>query len=122
MTRQPSLTCRDENRRQAIRDTKRNGIDYVEIANAQQTELRVHLFHAAPKSIKEITAVIEGGQRIRKIEVTNLWIKQGEPDCLRVTVKQAGDFSTYTLRLVAAEGGKSTGTPPSNFDPRYANI
>ena len=115
------LSCRDERRRQKVRDQPRNGVDYVEIRNAAQTELSVRLFQPAPETLDHIQAIIEGGRRICDVQVTRLWADSDDPpDCLRVSVDKPGDFSIYTLHLVAVKHGRPTDEPPADFDPRYA--
>lgn len=78
--------------------------------------------------------LIDGGERIRRVGVT--WIAlanalpAGEPPglvagvdepgrTLVVRTHEAGDFSRYTLALVAAPGSAA---PPAGFDPRLARI
>lgn len=119
---QPTLTCRDERRRKLIRDGRLNGIDYVEVIDCTQVELCVHLFHKVPENLQAANVIIEGGRRIRNIQVKKAWANPGEEGCLRVSVDQAGDFSLYTLRLVQARNGLPTNEPRKDFDPRYAQV
>lgn len=118
---QVTLTCQAQRRREAVRHQGRNGIDYVEIVNREQTELRVHLFREAPPR-EEIAALIEGGRRIRNIQVKDVSPDHDAEDCLRLSVDRRGDFSPYTLRIVALKEGRPTNQPPPGFDPRYAKI
>ena len=127
MKRSPTLVCQDEDRRQAARRQHLNGIDYVEVNcvevdNRNRVELRVYLFRNAPSALDEIQVRIEGGRRVRDLRVTNLWVEDDDPTCLRMIVSKGGDFSTYTLRLVAASGGRPQDAPPAGFDPRYAQV
>jgi hypothetical protein len=70
---------------------------------------------------------IKGGRRIRDIRVVDFDVhRQEDPeldDCMVITVDQPGDFSPYTLRLVALdERGHPTDQPFPGFDPRYAQL
>jgi hypothetical protein len=119
------LICRDERRRQKARDHDFNGIDYVEV-DQSQTLLCVHLFGEVPEYLRAANVRIEGGRRVRDIQVRNVYPDKEDDEelgeCLRVEVDRAGDFSTYTLRLVATDKyGRPTGEPPDGFDPRYAS-
>jgi hypothetical protein len=126
MMDQPTLTCQDEQRRQAVRNKGRNGIDYVEVDDRDQHNLRVRLFGKAPEKIDKGSVRIEGGRRIRDILVTDVRT-EGSPngeadDCVLVMVDKAGDFSMYTLRFVEVKDGKPTDNPMTGFDPRYAKV
>ena len=120
----PTLTCQDERRRRAAREQGRNGIDYVEVDDLDQHNLCVHLFGQVPEGIDVPNVRIEGGRRIRDVQVTSVPVEpatDNEADeCLRVTVNRPGDFSLYTLRLVEVVDGRATDTPLAGFDPRYA--
>jgi len=116
-----TLHCLDERRRQQARDRHLNGVDYVEVSESQ-TELTVHLFSPI-NTLDNLQAVVEGGTRIRSLQVTNLWHDPNEPlDRFHVAVDRAGDFSIYTLRLVEARDHQATDRPPAGFDPRYAQV
>jgi hypothetical protein len=122
----PTLTCHAERRRDKIRDEHRNGIDFVEVADARdQRELRVYFLGKVPSHLEKANVRIEGGQRIRCIEVESIAPREAaeedRDDWLRVIVKEPGDFSTYTLRLVELQkDGRPTDKPLHGFDPRYA--
>ncbi|HKP12245.1 MAG TPA: hypothetical protein VJZ91_09055, partial [Blastocatellia bacterium] len=120
-----NLICRDERRRQAARDRNFNGIDYVEV-DESQTLLCVHLFGEVPDNLGLGNVVIEGGRRVRDIQIKSVFPDKEDDEelgeCLRVEVDRPGDFSTYTLRLVKAdERGRPTRMPLDGFDPRYAS-
>src|SRR5882762_3376674 len=82
-----------------------NGIDFVEIANEEQTELRVHFLNSVPlQGTVSPTPTIEGGEAIRTVAVTPFndqtdWSLDGAHLVLRLAVPAPGDFSNYTLRL-----------------------
>jgi len=133
--------CCDSSRRAVLASqTIYNGIDYLEVSDSQ-TELYLHFFHPiAPGQLQIDNIVICGGERITNIQVTG--IVEGsalsppmvQPECtlasppagsniLALTVSQAGDFTTYTLQLVAnAFSASGDQQPPPYFDPVYSRI
>lgn len=121
------LTCSIERRRDDVRRSSRwNGIDYLEI-DEDQLRLCVRFLDKAPDTLEVGNVVIEGGERIRNIQVVGVSIRRhADPeidDCLEVVVDRAGDFSVYTLKLVDTdEEGKPTDHPLAGFDDRYAQI
>ncbi|HBB87618.1 MAG TPA: putative baseplate assembly protein [Blastocatellia bacterium] len=127
-----SLVCNSERRREAVRQQDElYGLDYLEVepnAAPKQTRLTVHFLGRAPQGAHEIrkqNVVIEGGRRIRKIKVLSaVTYPSDDPefdDTLEVVVDRPGDFSTYTLRIVARD---SQGRPQPHplFDPRYDSL
>jgi predicted phage baseplate assembly protein len=102
-----------------------NGIDYLEVDERQRV-LTVFFLGKAPESIRRRNVIIEGGTRIRGIRVERIRLcRIDDPerdDCLKVFVDQPGDYSTYTLKLVNAYGGRPSAEPLDGFDPRYAQI
>ncbi|MDQ6643430.1 MAG: hypothetical protein M3Y76_03195, partial [Chloroflexota bacterium] len=130
-----SEICQDDTkRRRAVRKHKDkdgnpdlNGIDYIEVDEADQRKLHVRFMDKAPENITEQNVRIAGGQRIRNIQVIEVRLCDPDDpdlaDCMQVTVDKAGDFSTYTLCLVKVDDqGHPTDQPPENFDPRYACV
>ncbi|OUL98511.1 putative baseplate assembly protein [Variovorax sp. JS1663] len=121
------LACRhDGERRRLVRSSDRNGLDDVEVDDAQTT-LTVHFLGRAPKWITAAHLRIEGGRRIRDLRVTGMRIEcsddDGLDDRMIVTVDRPGDFSVYRLCVVALDqAGRPTGRPPEDFDPRYACV
>ena len=123
-----SLICDNERRRESVRQhEKLCGLDYIEVGADQQT-LTVHLLGKAPRGSHKLTeknVLIEGGRRIRDINVRSVATHTtNDPefdDTLEVVVDRAGDFSTYTLRIVARD---SHGHPHAHplFDPRYDSV
>lgn len=124
MSTTPTLYCRDDSeRRRLARAAPLNGFDYLEVSDDQR-HLSVFFLEKAPKWITAKHLRIEGGQRVRGIRVVGVEVKCTEDpeldDCMTVTVDQPGDFSNYTLCVVALdEAGKPTGQAPADFDPRY---
>jgi hypothetical protein len=134
--------CCDSSRRAVLANqTVYNGIDYLEVSDCQTT-LYLHFLHdLAPNQLTAENIVICGGERITGIQVVG--VVNGatlspplvEMECasssppngsniLVVTVSQPGDFSTYTLKLVAnaAGPGSESTTPPALFDPIFSTV
>ena len=126
--------CKNERRRQAVSDSPVfNGIDYLEVASDDQKTLHVHFLNPLPGQAEAIPAagavltsdniVIEGGVRTVGIKVIPAdpvtKALQANGNTLVVEVDQAGDFSTYTLRLTASPFDEA---PPPGFDPQLSEI
>ena len=121
-----NLSCNDKTRRDAVRDAPLFGLDYVEV-NAKQTTLTVFFLGKAPSAIEKQNVTVSGGTRITGIQVTGITMhRQKDPaldDSMDVRVNQAGDFSTYTLNVVAVDShGQPTGRPMTGFDPLYSKV
>lgn len=108
-------SCTNEQRRHEVRKRNLNGLDYLEVSD-DQFSLWVYFIGALPENISKENIRIEGGQRIRDIQVIDVELEhQKDPTLdsfLRVRVDKFGDFSTYTLRLVGLEG----------IDPHYSYL
>lgn len=123
-----SLICDSERRRETVRQNEKlHGLDYLEVG-ANQTTLTVHFLGKAPHGSHKLTdknVVIDGGLRIRDIKVLSaVTHRSNDPefdDTLEVTVNRAGDFSAYTLRIVARDSQGHPHRHPS-FDPRYDSV
>jgi hypothetical protein len=122
-----TLLCRNEQRRDAVRKKNRlNGLDYLEVSEDQLT-LSAFFLGKAPENINNNNIRISGGQRITNINVLSIDV-QREPDpelddVMRVTVDRYGDFSIYTLSVVALDDtGQATDQPMPGFDVRYASL
>jgi hypothetical protein len=131
--------CCTDTRRNAVKlHPVLNGIDYLEVLddlsdpfNERQTTLFIHFLK--PVAIGQLTLsnlVVEGGERIRNIRVVEMdWVSQDfiplsppeleEAAVLKIRVSKAGDFSTYTFRLVS---GISDGLPPDGFDRILSSV
>lgn len=122
----PELICQTEQRRHDVRRHKHlNGLDYLDVIDA--THLRVFFLKKAPEGLTAANVVIKGGRRpkYRDIKVLDIDLCRQEredlDDCLQVTLDKTGDFSCYTLCLVALdEDGCPTDQPFPGLDPRYA--
>ncbi len=124
----PLYFCCDERRRDAVRGSALNGIDYLEVVDHdapneadRQRFLRVHFVNdIAAKSLTRVNVTISGGERIRPIVILDASIGTGDDsDVLTVEVEEPGDFSIYTLSLVR---GPHDPNPPSEIDPRLAAV
>jgi hypothetical protein len=119
--------CANENRRDVLRATSLlNGIDYLEVASEDQKTLAVHFIHNLPGQTDGIPAapaltkqnfLIEGGVRLTGIKIETLAVAD---NIATLTVNEAGDYSTYTLRLVA--GQEENDIPPSGFDAQLSAL
>jgi hypothetical protein len=118
------MTCVVENRRQDVRRSEFNGLDYLEVSDNQST-LTVFFLGRAPAGLQKENVRITGGQRVRNLQVLDIQIKPAsdpdDDDRMLVRLDQPGDFSTYQLCLDALdESGHPTGEPFPGFDQRYA--
>jgi hypothetical protein len=126
--------CCDERRLQAVKEAGAlNGIEYLEVSDAEappgleERTLFVRLL-LGPAGLSTDNVAIEGGDRI---PVAVEWAEPAVPlpsgedpqltagldepaNVLLVRTDSRGDFSTYTLRLVA---GATSDEPPAGFDP-----
>ena len=119
------LICQNEQRRESVRRHRQlNGLDYLEVGADQRT-LTVFFLGKAPVELDKSQVCIEGGRRIRDIRVEDVTVHHYErvelDDYMAVTVDRAGDFSTYTLRVVE-KNEQGEWQPHSAFDPRYDRV
>ena len=122
-----NYSCCDALRRAAVAGAPGwNGIDYLEVIdNAAPVEadrqrfLTIHFVKAlGPLAIAASNIRIEGGERIRNIQV--LGVSAGpHANVLTVEVDRPGDFSLYTLRLVRDALEQ---TAPEGVDPQLAAV
>ncbi|HEU5200746.1 MAG TPA: baseplate J/gp47 family protein [Ktedonobacterales bacterium] len=89
-------------------NTTLNGIDFVEIASADQTSLRVHFLNKVPVQGTVSQVQITGGETIPTVAVNPInhvtdWgaDAEGRP-LLKLSVGAPGDFSFYTLTLTSS--------------------
>jgi hypothetical protein len=103
-----------DRRKEILKSTIFNGIDFVEIADTEQTTLKVHFLNAvALQNIGQPT--ITGGETIPDIVVlpispADLGFDDGHL-VLTLQVTAPGDFSTYRLAI-----------PSSNLDPFFDHV
>jgi hypothetical protein len=115
-----ALDCRREDRRKKLFDNPNwNGIDFLEVADDQMS-LCVHFFGHIPQGITVDNIRITGGRRITDVKAVKVEVDSAHDpeldDCLRITLNEFGDFSTYTLCIVDPKTGK----PLAGLDPRYS--
>jgi len=137
--------CCDETRRRRVRDQAGvNGIDYIEVLDREapagsprQRTLLLRFVKTAPALTLD-NFELSGGERITGIEL--LWATRADaPDAGLVTPAEAaflgalpnpdevialrtsarGDYSTYTLHLVASPASLA---PPAGIDPLLARV
>ena len=127
--------CCDERRLRAVKEAGvLNGIEYVEVADSgmpddlRQRALFVRLLKPPGGLTPEINVEIAGGERIRTVaastpsaaETATLTAGLDDPSTvLLVKTDSTGDFSLYTLRLIAGGGSEQ---PPAGFDPLLASV
>ncbi|MBD0337522.1 MAG: putative baseplate assembly protein, partial [Cyanobacteria bacterium Co-bin13] len=121
-----NLTCQNEQRRHMVRRQQRNGLDYLEVSENPRS-LTVYFIGPVPEDLRPENFQIKGGARIRNLQVTGLDLSLQHDSTLdsslTVQVDRVGDFSPYTLHLVALdEEGRPTDQPHPDFDPRYAQL
>jgi predicted phage baseplate assembly protein len=133
-----TLICENEQRRHEVRQQREdwNGLDYLEVGDDQLT-LTLYFINKAPADILAENVIIEGGRRITGIKVRVLQVcpvpEEDRDDCVKVWLDKFGDFSTYTLRLVAIDQrkrpimdtdalGRKSYRPMPGIDPRYAQL
>ena len=126
------LYCPTDARRDRALEAGLNGIDWLEVLASKRT-LLVHCFDGIPK-LNAGNVRIDGGVRVRGVKAEwaaradDLGAGQLRPDeqtrvgelanpdrVLVVRADSSGDFSTYTLRLVASAARHEE--PPPGFDP-----
>ncbi len=96
-------------RRAALRAKKLNGIDFVEVANAAQTQLRVHFINDAAVGPLSAAPTITRGETIPSVPVLPSTVVGGDWGfddghvVLTLNVAAPGDFSNYVLTLAAAQ-------------------
>jgi len=97
-----------------------NGIDYLEVAETEQTVLLLTMLRD-PAALKLGAAQVEilGGESVTGIKTLEVAALPGAANALRIEVNRAGDFSTYTLLLRADD---TTDEPPLGVDPVLARI
>ena len=94
-----------------------NGIDYVEVREAEPLRLYVHFLNRVAVTEANAVATITGGDITPEVPVSPLQAADWSADTngrpvLRLTVPGRGDFSTYTLTL----------KPGNKLDPYFRAV
>ena len=118
--------CCDKFRRNMVQGSTLNGIDFLEVidrdAPTQDQRQRLLTLHFVNNlSVPLLTNnnfLIEGGERIRNIKVISTRVGVA-PNTVVVEVDKAGDFSTYTMRLVLDSMHLQ---PPDGYDPMLSAV
>jgi Baseplate J-like protein len=119
-----SYVCTDTRRRRAVVASSLNGIDFVEILDAdapspadRQRLLRVSFLKSPPPAgLEPANFVISGGDRITLITVDNI---ATDGNTLLLHLSAYGDYSTYQLTIQGAAGSSFD---PSTLDPLFASV
>lgn len=112
----------DSRRRRAIRSSRLNGLDYVEV-EPSQTTLSVNFLGRAPEGIEPANVFIEGPPDQPAVKVLDVAMKEGGgeiDDRMIVGVDRPGGFGEYRLCIAKLDRRGRPAGPPDNFDPRYS--
>ena len=98
--------CKNQARRKKVEESAIiDGIDFLEVS-ADELTLSVHMLHPRPSvsgtqpdlsKLSPNNFLIQGGVRIRNPKVTSV---SASDNIITVKVEKAGDFSTYSLRIL----------------------
>ncbi len=121
-----TLICHATLRRGQVRQHQAlNGLDYLEVGSDQRT-LTVYFLGKVTISLQPTNVIIEGGRRIRDLQVETVRVIRDEAaesdSYMEVTVNKAGDFSTYTLRVVEGKDENEEWMRHPAFDIRYDKV
>jgi hypothetical protein len=113
--------CSQKNRRALVlQSANLNGIDYLELVGMSVCgkQLAVTLLKDARSiALTPANIVITGGTAVTISSITPATDEY--PFVFIVNLEQTGDFSSYTLSLVAAPGITD---PPAGFDPQLSSV
>jgi hypothetical protein len=109
--------CAHPRRRDEVRKVNfLNGIDFIEVAPADQRTLLVHFIHPVAGLNKGNFRIV-GGVRVNDVQVQEL--VGITANVVTLKTDRSGDFSTYTLRLVTSAVVDDV---PPGFDPMLAAV
>ena len=123
--------CKNKDRWKKVKESNSiNGIDYLEIASEDQRTLKIYFLHNLPGQADGIPATppltkdnifIKGGVRVNNISVADSLNNPSiRENVLTVIVDNAGDFSTYTLKIAGSI--IDLDKPPNGFDVQLSSI
>lgn len=112
--------CSTQRRRaQVLAHSSLNGIDYLEVVGAPGcgTDLDLTLLRS-PLIVPGVDQIyISGGAPVHVLSTE--MIGEVSSRTLRIHLDSTGDFSTYTLKLLAGEAAQD---PPDTFDPQLSEV
>jgi len=116
--------CAQKNRRARVLQSSLNGIDYLEVskgADGCAKELLITMLHDARQLRLTLSQIqLSGGGADAQVQAISVTPGTNEaPNVVTVALNQPGDFSTYTLSLVA---DPSTTDPPAGFDQPLSTV
>jgi hypothetical protein len=116
--------CSNRNRRALVLQSPTlNGIDFLEVSNADgtcNTVLLTLLKDARSANLSTQQVQITGGAEATAVTVESVSAANNDaPFVVRVTLGQSGNFAPYTLSLVA---NPNTKDPPPGFDPALSTV
>ncbi|MGF1767887.1 baseplate J/gp47 family protein [Enterovibrio makurazakiensis] len=117
--------CCDQRRREAVRNSALNGIDFVEVvdleaANPADRQRFLHLYLVNDRGgmvYTEDNLRFEGGAPVDVVAVT--MGLDGQQNVMVIELSQAGDFGPYRLNLVTSHLNPA---PPPEIDPALASV
>jgi hypothetical protein len=113
--------CSQKNRRALVLQSPTlNGIDYLEVVGSSSCGRQLALTFlkdARALTLAPANIVISGGAPVEAVSVTPAG--NASPNVVTVNLNQTGDFSTYTLSLVAGPGITD---PPDGLDPQLSSV
>jgi predicted phage baseplate assembly protein len=117
--------CSQKNRRALVlQSTNINGIDYLEVSKGVdgcgKQLLITMLKDSRGLALDKCQVQITGGTTTSQVTVAGVTVgTDAAPKVVTVQLNQSGDFSTYTLSLVAKP---STTDPPDGLDPQLSTV
>jgi hypothetical protein len=112
--------CGQQNRRELVlHNPALNGIDYLEVLGSPGcgTQLAVTFLRPAQSlGLTPANISITGGTLVQAVSVSPATAQ--DPYVVTIGLDRTGDFSAYTLALVA---GPTTGEPPAGLDPQLSS-
>jgi hypothetical protein len=119
--------CCATRRRAEVRTSPFNGIDFLEVVDRdapspslRQRLLELHLLDdATGLGLGPDNVVVEGGERVRGIEVVSAVVDGTQTNLVNIQVDRRGDSTPYRLRLRRSALDQR---PPEGVDPRLAAV
>ena len=114
--------CAQKNRRELVlASANLNGIDYLEVLGSPGCGNQLAVTFLKPASSLGLASgnisITTNGAPVQAVSI--LPVSAQDPAVVTINLDTTGDFSTYTLTLVAGPGGTD---PPEGIDPQLASI